>query len=267
LSRLGSWLPRFDTALLHAGEHSGRLDACFRLLAGYYTDRARLARQVLGDIAYPAILFHCAIFLFPFPSFFLSGNWIAYLARTMGVLAPLYLVAALALYAGQSRHGERWRAVMETVLGRVPVLGAARRALALGRLTAALEALLSAGVTIIEAWELAAAASGSPAMRRIVRSWRPQLEAGQTPAECVSASGRFPALFTSQYAAGEISGKLDDTLRRLHGYYEDEGSRKLHAVAQWSPRAVYLVVALMIGYKVIQFWSGYFQQIQDAGGF
>ena len=30
--RVQGWLPAFDIALLHAGEHSGRLDACFRLL-------------------------------------------------------------------------------------------------------------------------------------------------------------------------------------------------------------------------------------------
>src|SRR5450759_773561 len=32
----GQWLPAFDVALLHAGEKSGRLDSCFRLLAEYY---------------------------------------------------------------------------------------------------------------------------------------------------------------------------------------------------------------------------------------
>src|SRR5262245_34901513 len=31
--RVRYWLPAFDLALLHAGEQSGRLDTCFRLLA------------------------------------------------------------------------------------------------------------------------------------------------------------------------------------------------------------------------------------------
>src|SRR4051812_20809426 len=53
LQRLGQWLPAFDIALLRAGEHSGRLDACFRLLTDYYTSRARLVRQMIADLAYP----------------------------------------------------------------------------------------------------------------------------------------------------------------------------------------------------------------------
>ena len=35
----------------------------------------------------------------------------------------------------------------------------------------------------------------------------------------------------------------------------------------WVPRMVYLVVALMIAWRIIHFWTAYFKQIQDAGGF
>jgi type IV pilus assembly protein PilC len=262
----GHWLPAFDVALLEAGEHSGRLDACFRLLADYYTDRARLARQMIGDLAYPAFLLHFAVFIFPFAQFFTSGNWVAYLGQTLGVLIPLYVVVGLVVFAAQSRHGETWRAWFESLLNPVPVLGMARRYLALGRLAAALEALLSAGVTIIEAWEMAATASGSPALRRTVLGWRPMVNGGQTPAEAVSESGRFPELFVSQYATGEISGQLDSTLRRLHAYYQEEGSRKLHAVARWTPRAIYFCVVLIIAFRIIGFYTNYFNMVRDAGG-
>jgi type II secretory pathway component PulF len=261
-----NWLPALDMALLEAGEHSGRLEASFRLLTDYYNARARIARRMLGDLAYPAFLFHFAVFIFPFPSLFLSGNWLAYLGQTFGVLLPVYALVGAMIYAAQSGHGEAWRATLEALLRRVPVLGTARHDLALSRLAAALEALLNAGVTVVEAWEMAAAASGSPALNHAVRAWRPQVEAGQTPAEVVRDSPEFPALFANQYATGEISGQLDDTLRRLRIYYEEEGSRKLHAVAQWTPRAVYLFVVLLIAYQVIHFYLGYFGQIRDAIG-
>jgi type II secretory pathway component PulF len=137
----------------------------------------------------------------------------------------------------------------------------------LSRLAAALEALISAGVTIIEAWELAATASGSPALRRAVLAWKPQLLSGKMPAEAVGGCSLFPEMFANLYASGEVSGKLDESLGRLRQYYQEEGTRKLHAVAQWTPRIIYLLVALMIAYRVIQYWTGYFKQIQDAGGF
>ena len=241
LRSLGSWLPAFDVALIQAGEQSGRLDSTFRLLSDYYQDRSRVARQMLGDMAYPAFLFHFAVFILPFADFFKTGDWRAYLLQTFGILLPVYAIIYGIIYVTQARHGESWRSMLELVLNPVPVLGTARRFLALSRLAGALEALISAGVSITEAWTLAASASGSPALRRIVFSWKPLVEAGQTPAEVVSASGKFPPLFVHQYHTGEISGKLDDCLRRLHQYYQEEGSRKLRALAQWTPRLVYLL--------------------------
>ena len=266
LKRQKGWLPEFDVALLHAGEHSGRLDSCFRLLSNHYADRARLARQVIGDLAYPVFLFHFALLIFAFVGSFASQNWLGFLWRTLGVLIPLYLILLALAYAAQGQRGEIWRSWIEHFLRPVPVLGKARHCLALSRLAGALEALLSAGVTIIEAWELAATACGSPAIRRTVFAWRPLVDHGHTPAEVVRTSSRFPTLFANQYASGEISGKLDDTLKHLHQYYQDEGSRKLHHFARWTPRAVYIMVMIGIGFFIIRFYMNYFKMVGNAAG-
>jgi type IV pilus assembly protein PilC len=250
LNREKGWLPAFDVALLHAGEHSGRLDQCFRLLSDHYQDRARLARQMIGDLAYPLFLFHFAIFIFAFVQSFASNNWIGFLWRTFGVLIPLYVIFVAFAYAAQGKHGERWRSWVEHFLRPVPVLGTARHCLALSRLAGALEAVLSAGVNVILAWEL----------------WRPLVDGGQTPAEVVSSSSRFPSLFANQYTSGEISGKLDDTLKRLHQYYQDEGTRKLHYLAQWTPRMIYLMVACGIGIWVVRFYLGYWNNLWKQTG-
>lgn len=266
VGRSGRWLPQFDLALLEAGEHSGRLDACFRVLADYYADRARMARQMIADLAYPVFLFHFAIFILPFAQFFTSGDWQVYLLKTVGVLIPFYLGFAAILYAAQSKHGETWRSVLERLLHPIPILGSGRRELALARLAMALEALLNAGVSIVNAWELAAKVSGSPALRRTVTAWKPDVLAGQTPAEALTASGVFPDLFDNQYHSGEVSGKLDETLKRLRQYYQEEGTRKIHAVAQWVPRLIYLIVALFIAYRIVSFFRDYNQQVNQIMG-
>ena len=189
-----------------------------------------------------------------------------YLIQTLGLLVPLYALVAFLIYAAQSSHTELWRSWLERLLHPVPVLGTARHYLALARLTSSLEALLSAGINIIEAWEMAAQSSGSPALRRTVSGWRKQFENGVTPSETVNASSLFPETFASLYHTGEVSGTLDDTLRRLHRYYLEEGSRKLKALCQWFPRGVYLIIVFLIAYRIVSFWTGYFQQVQGAAG-
>ena len=261
----GGWLPSFDVALLQAGEQSGRLDSCFKLLSEYYQERAQLVRQTMGQLRYPLFLFHFAVFIGPFPRFIATGNLASYLIETLGLLAPIYAAAFLLILACQGRHGETWRSILERILQFVPFLGSARRHLALARLSAALEALLNAGVSIVNAWELAAAASGSPALHRTVATWRPKIEqTGQPPSEIINESNEFPELFANLYHTGEISGSLDDTLRRLHRYYQDEALRKLQLLAEWFPRLVYFAIVLMIAYRVVSFWTGYYANVMNV---
>ena len=261
----GGWLPAFDTALIDAGERSGRLDGCFRLLADYYNARSSVTKLVISQLIYPVGLIHVAAFVFlivvPFAGsqFNASLTWLFIEAAL--VLAPIYIAVALAIYALQSKHGEPWRARLESLLRPIPLLGAARHCLALARLAAALEALISAGVTVVEAWSLAATASGSPAFRRAVATWKPELAAGRTPGELVRASPYFPETFSNLYASGEISGKLDETLRRLYMYYQEEGTNKLNAFATWVPRLIYLLIVLVIACFIISF----FQHLYGSG--
>lgn len=263
----GHWLPEFDLALLRAGEHSGRLDSCLQMLADYYTDRARMARQMLSGLLYPAFLFHFAVFILPFPQLFLTWDFRAYLWQTLPIIMPVYVIVGFIIYAAQSRHAESWRAVLEVFLRPVPVLGPARHYLSLARLCAALEALLSAGIMIIEAWEMAAKASGSPGIMRTVASWKSDLLAGRTPAEMVSASPhQFPELFASQYHSGEISGSLDQALRSLHRYYQAEGSQNMNLLSVWVPRLVYLALVFVIAAQILSAGIKYINKIMSAGG-
>ena len=261
------WLPAFDQALIGAGEKSGRLDACFHMLANYYNDRARLMKQVISQLIYPVALIHFAALIFlivlPFAhsQFAASLPWL--FARAALILSPLYGAAVLLAYVTQGKHGENWRSRIESVLRAVPLLGKARRYLALSRLAAALEALVNAGVNIFDAWDLAAAASGSPALRRAVAAWKPDVIAGQMPSEAVRACRLFPETFANLYASGEISGKLDESLRNLHRLYGDDGARKLQNFAQLATRSVYLLVVLIIAWQIIQFYMGLYGPHSD----
>ena len=268
LQQLGGWLPEFDIALIDAGERSGRLDACFRLLSDYYKNQARLTKHVITQLIYPVGLVHVAVLVFmivlPFARSQFNVSLIPLLCFQAGlVLAPLYLLTILLIYATKSRHGETWRALVEVLIGWIPILGSALHQLAVARFAAALEALISAGVNIIQAWEIAGNASGSLAMRRAVNAMKPEVVAGMTPAEAMRKHSVFPELFTNLYTGGEISGKLDENLRRLYAHYQEEGTDRLHLFATWLPRLVYLIVVAVVAYNIIKFWVGYFNQISN----
>ncbi|HUB86790.1 MAG TPA: type II secretion system F family protein [Verrucomicrobiae bacterium] len=267
--RHADWLPEFDLSLIEAGERSGRIDSCFRVLADYYDNRAALAKQMISQLIYPAFLIHFAALIFivvlPYAFSEFSKSLTVLVCEAVLALAPVYLITAFIIYANQARHGEKWRAALEKSLNWVPLLGTARRSLALSRLAMALEALVSAGVGVVEAWDFAAVASNSPALRQAVAAWKPQFDAGRTPAELVHSSRIFPETFTNLYHSGEISGKLDETLRRLHVYYQEEGTHKFQLLAQWVPRAIYILVALLIAYEIVQAWNHLYGPNSELG--
>lgn len=267
LERAGGWLSTFDVALLQAGEKSGRLPDCFRLLSNYYAERARLARQVIAFSAYPFILFHIAVFLFPisrFTDLILKGAIVPFAMQKLAVLVPVYALALFLCFAMQSTRAEGWRGSVERVLGGLPILGKARRSLAVARLSVALEALLNAGVNMIEAWTIAAAASGSPALRRVVANETPRMLSGSPPSDIIRAHREFPPAFVSLYHTGEVSGTLDDALRRSYALFQEEGSRGLKQFVFGLAGVLVGGVMLLIAFNVIRFYVGYFQQIGDA---
>jgi type II secretory pathway component PulF len=113
------------------------------------------------------------------------------------------------------------------------------------------------------AWETAAAASGSPVLQDAVSTWRPVIEAGGAPSELVRDSAEFPPTFAQLYRTGEVSGELDETLKRMRRLYQEEGSRQLRTVAEWAPRLLYVGIVLAIAAQVISFYSGYFSSLGE----
>jgi protein transport protein HofC len=261
---LGSWAPEFDVALLEAGELSGRLDYSCRLLSRSYQERARLARQILIGLAYPAVLFHFAFLIMPIGhlvSLFHTGDIAAFLLRKLLFFIPFYIAILVVVYAAQGTRGRLWRSLIEQVMRLVPLVGKARRALVLSRLSLALDALFNAGVPAVRAWTLAAAASGSAAMQSEIRRWVPHLQNGEPASDLILASRAFPQHFASVYTSSELSGRIDEALPRLSEHYQEEGLRLVRLSAGMLTGLIYAAVLLVAAYQIVSFWLGFYGQI------
>jgi type II secretory pathway component PulF len=271
--RSGYWLSDFDVALLSAGEESGRLDSSMRTLARFYRARARIIRDTISGSMVTFLTLN--VFLLVFPVGLLQEFAKGIMDSRFQECLPFIIEKAIAfglLYGGfsllafvfQGHRGESFRAMIEAFLNVIPMLREAIKYIAVARLSLALEALFNAGVPVIRAWELAAAACGSVHLKREVGKWGPQLEAGITPAELVAQTPYFPETFAHLYQAGEISGKMDETLTRLHQYHEQEGFNKLQFFFRVFGYLLYFGMVALAGFFVIRFWMGYFSQAISA---
>lgn len=273
MARAEGWIPEFDKALLATGEKTGRLDTSFKLLAEYYSTRAKIIRDTISGSLITVATLHVFVIVFPLPllvSFALgiiNGQYtecIPFLVQKFMVFGSLYAVVFFLAFAGQGRRGEHWRGMVESIMQCVPILRTAQKYLVLARLSAALESLISAGVSIVTGWELASAASGSVHLRRIVASWKTPLEVGTTPAELVTQTRYFPEMFSSFYHTGEQTGQLDDSLLRLKNYYQEEGFRLLRLFTRILNGVIYGSFALVVAVSVIRFYMNYYANIMNS---
>jgi type II secretory pathway component PulF len=266
LQQTGRQIPEFDISLIEAGEKSGRLDQCFRLLAEFYRERGQLASKVISQLAYPLFLFHFAVLIFPtnlLGDLVWKSELMPFLINKVTVLVPVYAAVFFLLWMLRADRGATVRASIDNLAAAVPIVGGLRRDLALARLCAALEALINAGVTIIEAWDLAGRASGSPRIIRAIAQVKPRIQQGELPSDAISQQNIYPELFVSSYRTGEISGQLDDALRRLYRHYQESATEGMRRFAEWLPRLLYMGVAIAIGFQIISFYSAYFKQIDE----
>lgn len=265
----GRILPEFDVALIEAGEASGRLDQCLKLLGDFYDERGRLMSKVLSELVYPAFLFHFALLIFPttlLASFVWQGQVMPFVTQKLAILIPTYAGIFFLVWSLQSTRNRAWRATVERISLAIPLVGSTVRNLSMARLCAALEALINAGVTIIEAWDLAGNASGSARIIDAVAAGKPRMQQGELPSDVVEAQRIYPDIFVSSYRTGEVSGQLDQALRRLYRYFLDAGTTGLHRISEWLPKIIYFGVLIAIAYQILSFWTGYFNQINQIIG-
>ena len=266
LQTIGNWMSPFDKALLDAGEKSGRLDECFKMLADYYEATTKRIRQVIGRMMYPVGLLHFALLIFPLDKLrgmILDGDVNAFLMQKVGTFIPAYLICFALLVLLQSKRFSFWRSAIEFILGVTPHWRCPQSSPSAGSLPP--WRLINAGVNIIDSWEMAAEASGSPRIQRAVGKWRPHIESGAcTPGDMLQTTRAFPDVFASIYKTGELSGQLDDSLTRLREYYHQESERKMDVFTKTLITIVVMGVMLTVAYFIISFYSEHFKGIGKA---
>ncbi len=268
--RVQGWLPEFDTAMLTAGEQSGKLEFSFKSLGEYYSTRAAIFRETISGMAIAALNLHVLLLVFPLGYLigFVLGlvnndysQCIPFIKEKLLAYSLLWGTIIFFIFACQGRHGERWRSFLEYLNQAIPLLRTALKYLVLYRFTTALAALLNSGISIIKGLPMAAAASASPHLKKSVATWPQKLEGGATPAELIRQEYYFPEMFANLYYTGEISGHLDDSIKRLQVYYYDEGTRLLRMFMRILSRSIYFLIAIAVAINVIRFYTGYFSAL------
>jgi type II secretory pathway component PulF len=254
-----------ERSIIGAGERGGRMAPAFQHLADYFGMLASARREALGAMAYPAFLLHLGLFVGILAPGMMSGKELPEILRD-------FLLAVLALYAVGFLVWSGMRAFLRNASGstaldgllrRIPVLGGARRAMAMARFTKVYHTCLLAGLSMQETVETASEASHSATIRAAGKLLSEVLKGGGPLGPTMMSCGAFPSAFARSYATAEEAGSLDRDLARWASVYQEDAARGAKSAAAVISKGVYFAVLLYVAWTIISIYSGHFRELED----
>ncbi|MEK7950768.1 type II secretion system F family protein [Luteolibacter soli] len=257
-----------ERSIIGAGERGGRLAPAFQHLADYFGMLASARKEFWGAMVYPAFLLHLGLFVGILAPGLGSG-------ASFGEMAVDFLVALVALYGagfvvwvvGKAllKNASASTAV-DAVLRRIPVIGGARRAMAMARFTKVYHTCLLAGLSMNETVATSSEASHSATILAAGKQLGEVLKGGGPLGPTMMSCGAFPPAFARSYATAEEAGSLDKDLARWSAVYQEDAARSSKMAAGMISKGLYFAVLLFVGWTIIRFYMGQFQQYEDILG-
>ena len=183
---------------------------------------------------------------------FLARDWIVLLGAVVLVVGALR--RAIATPAGRLRT--------DRLILRAPLLGNVARMVSISRLAGTLATMLSSGVQLLDALDVAKHVMNNTVLEQAV--WRRvRIFARGRASQCRSKrSSLFPPLVTHMIGVGEKSGELEDMLRRISQIYDGEVDRVISRLTSLMEPIMILLMGSVVFFIVLAILLPIFQMSQ-----
>lgn len=232
---------KFYVNMLVAGEEGGVLDTVLLRLAEYIEKAVKLNGKIKGAMSYPlvvlaiSLLVVSGLLVFVIPSFvqIFNGSGMELPALTKMVMnlsdffvAYWYLLGifAVGVVMGiRSFYGTpSGKVTIDNILIRIPVFGDFYIKSGMARFSRTLSTMLTAGVSIMEALDIAAYTSGNSLVESALLRAKVAVSKGKLLSMPLANESFMPHMVVQMIAVGEQTGALDEMLDKVADFYEDE---------------------------------------------
>lgn len=256
----------FYTQMVRSGEEAGKLEDVLNYLADYLERSYDLISKARNALIYPAFVLATFItvvsimlvVVVPRLSNILteSGQVIPLYTkiiigfsdflRAFGFFIILGLVIA-GIVAWRYRETARGRAAFARFQLSVPVVRDLYRQLYLARFADNLQTLLSGGVPIARALEVASDVVGNEVYASILRETRDAVSAGSSISDALARYEDVPPLVAQMIKIGEETGKLTPILETLAKFYNREVNNTLQRIVSLIEPTLIVALGLAVG--------------------
>ena len=252
--------------MVDAGEIGGALDIILTRLAIYREKADALTRKVKGALIYPAVVMTVAIgvtfimltYIVPVFAKMFSGLGAELPAPTQfilslsafirnniltGIVLLILLIIAYKFYSktDKGRYNIDWLKL------RIPLIGDLIRKSAISRFSRTLGTLISSGVSILEALDITARASGNRVVHDAIKKSVLSIAEGETITQPLKQCGVFPPMVTQMISVGEKTGGLDEMLSKIADFYDEEVDAAVAALTSVIEPVIIVFMGVVIG--------------------
>ncbi|WP_437506712.1 type II secretion system inner membrane protein GspF [Sorangium sp. So ce1099] len=233
--------PPLYVSMVRAGEASGTLEGVLIRLTVFMENQAKLVGKVTAALAYPALMAIIGMGLISvlmiavvpnvkdiFSSMDQTLPW--YTSALIGTseFASSYWWLVLLMLAGAVYGFRRWlrtpkgRLRWDSFVLRAPIFGKLIQMLSIARFARTLATLLSSGVALLSAMDIVRSVLGNAALEKVIADAIASIREGQSIADPLKRSGRFPPIVIHMIAIGERSGQLEAMLENVANAYDSD---------------------------------------------
>ncbi|MCA2960196.1 MAG: type II secretion system F family protein [Silvanigrellales bacterium] len=265
------------TNLIAAGQSSGQLDVMMKRLSTYIEKAEKLRKQLVSALSYPAIIVALAIgmtvlmLVFVVPMFAKnyedSGRELPGITQGVidasNVLQNSFHMIIGGLFAAGFAF-KKWKATpqgaarWDSLMLKLPVFGNLVLKVSIARFASTMATLVSSGISIIEALEVCAKASGNKVIEVEIMKIREEVQKGKGIAVPMSQSPLFPPMVFSMVSIGEASGQLDQMLEKVAAFYEDDVDSAMAAALKMIEPAMFVVIGGIVGFILLAMYAPVF---------
>lgn len=272
--------------LIRAGESSGSLETFLQKICANLDKKIKIISSLKSALTYPAILLFVAVgvivvmmtFVVPVFAEMYSSNGaqlpvptaivmsISEFIRSPSALVLLILfVGGIVLLKKNLKENMALKVKYDQKILSVPVFGDLIRNSAIARLANVLANLVSAGVGLIEALEIARQSISNEYIKEGVENIKRKVYSGNTLESIIKDDPRFPETFKAFIGVGEKTGKLNDMLSSIAGFYEDEFDDSVDRLSQMLEPAMILFLGITIGFILVAMYMPIFSMGKAVG--
>jgi general secretion pathway protein F len=270
--------------MVRAGEASGTLQQVLERLTKFMESQAKLKGKVTSAMAYPILMAIIGMTLISvlmiavvpnvttiFASMDAALPWYTALLITVSDFAAGYWWLVIIVLGTAIYFFRRWKVTVpgrlkwDAFVLKVPVFGKLVLMLSIARFARTLATLLASGVALLTAMDIVRNVLGNAVLEKVVVDAISSIREGQSIAEPLKRSGRFPPIVTHMISVGEKSGQLEAMLESVSDAYDTEVETRVQILTSLLEPMMIVIMGGAVGFIAVAILMPLIQMSSFAG--